>query len=80
MLVERILASTVFEKSARLRDFLWCICDRTLDGHPEEVHEHLIGHRVFNSPINYNPADENVVRVSARQLRTKLLEYFDTDN
>ena len=78
-LVERILSSPVFEKSARLRDFLRYICDRTLGGHPEEVHEQLIGHRVFNRPINYNPADENIVRVSARQLRTKLREYFDTD-
>ncbi|HVB29856.1 MAG TPA: hypothetical protein VNG91_08615 [Terriglobia bacterium] len=78
-LVERILASPVFEKSARLRDFLRYICDRALEGHPEEVHEQLIGHRVFNRPTNYNPADENIVRVSARQLRTKLHEYFDTD-
>ena len=78
-LVGRILASPVFEKSARLRDFFRYICDRTLNGHPEEVHEQLIGHHVFNRPINYNPADENIVRVSARQLRTKLREYFDTD-
>lgn len=78
-LVERILASAVFGKSARLRDFFRYICDRTLEGHPEEVHEQLIGHHVFERPINYNPADENIVRVSARQLRTKLHEYFDTD-
>jgi hypothetical protein len=78
-LVGRILASSVFEKSARLRDFLQYICDRALDGHPEEIHEQLIGHHVFNRPINYNSADENIVRVCARQLRTKLHEYFDTD-
>lgn len=77
-LVARILASTVFEKSVRLREFFRYICDRALDGHPEEVHEQLIGHRVFNRPINYNPADENIVRVSARQLRNKLREYYDT--
>ena len=76
--VERILTSQVFEKSARLRDFLKYICERTLDGHPEEVHEQLIGHRVFNRPVDYNPADENIVRVSARQLRNKLREYYDT--
>lgn len=78
-LVDRILVSSVFEKSARLRDFFRYICERTLEGHPEEVHEQLIGHHVFKRPINYNPADENIVRVSARQLRTKLREYFDTE-
>jgi len=77
-LVDRILASPLFEKSSRLSDFLRYICDRTLSGHPEEVHEQFVGHHVFDRPIDYNPADDNIVRVSARQLRTKLRQYFDT--
>lgn len=78
-LIQRILASSIFERSARLRNFLMYICDRSLSGHPEEVHEQFIGHRVFNRPINYNPTDDNIVRVSARQLRSKLREYFETE-
>ena len=58
-LVQRILASAVFGKSARLREFLEYISDRALAGHHEEVNEQLIGHRVFGRVIDYNPADDN---------------------
>jgi len=78
-LVDRILASSLFEKSSRLSDFLRYICDRALNGHPEEVREQFIGHHVFGRPIDYNPADDNIVRVSARHLRAKLREYFQTE-
>lgn len=78
-LVDRILASSLFERSSRLSDFLKYICDRTLSGHPEEVHEQFVGHHVFGRPVDYNPADDNIVRVTARQLRAKLREYFQTE-
>jgi len=75
-LVRRVAESRAFLKSPRLREFLLDVCDRTLAGHPEEVTEQLIGVRVFGRPTGYNPADDNIVRVSARHLRTKLAEYF----
>lgn len=77
-LLHRILESPVFNKSTRLRSFLKYISDCDLRGRPEEAHEQIIGHVVFSRPIDYNPADDNIVRVSARQLRSKLREYFDT--
>ena len=60
-LVERILAKLILEESSQLRNFLQHMYDRTLDGYPEKEHEQFIGHRVFNRPINYKPADENIV-------------------
>lgn len=77
-LVDRILASSLFEKSARLSDFLKYICDRSLNGRPDEVREQFIGHHVFGRPIDYNSADDTIVRVTARQLRAKLRDYFHT--
>lgn len=77
-LVQRILSSPLFEKSHRLCKFLQYICDRALSGHPEEVHEQLIGYHVFDRAVDYNPNDDNIVRVSARHLRSKLREYFET--
>lgn len=78
-LVERILSSPTFKKSPRLRAFLQYISDRALNGHSDEIHEQFIGHHVFKRPIDYNPIDDNIVRVSARHLRMKLREYFETD-
>jgi hypothetical protein len=43
------------------------------------VSEQLIGVRVFGRASGYNPAEDNLVRVSARSLRTKLKEYFETE-
>lgn len=78
-LIDRVLASPAFEKSARMRSLLRYICDRALSGHPEEVHEQFIGHVVFDRPIDYDTAVDNIVRVSVRHLRTKLRVYFETD-
>ncbi len=77
-LVQRILASAPFQKSPRMRDLLRHICEQTLAGHPETLTEAQIGVAVFGKPETYSPSEDNSVRAQARQLRLKLLEYFDT--
>ncbi len=77
LLVRRIAESRCFQKSARLRDFLLYVAERSLAGTPEDVTEQLIGVRVFGREPGYSPAEDNLVRVSARSLRTKLKEYFE---
>src|SRR5208283_317792 len=75
-LVLRVAASEEFRKSARLRDFLVFVCKRTLQKPPEEVHEQDIGFAVFGRRADYNPAEDNIVRVEARELRKRLEQYF----
>lgn len=75
-LVQRIAKSRQFEKSARMREFLFYICDRFLHGRPSDINEQLIGHRVFGRRVDYNPSDDNIVRVEARNLRKRLEDYF----
>jgi hypothetical protein len=72
----RVAASEDFCRSARLRDFLLFICKKTLQGHPEEVHEQDIGCAVFGRRADYNPGDDNIVRAEARELRKRLEQYF----
>ncbi len=79
MLVRRILLSPQFARSERQREFLEYICDRTLCAEPKEVHEQQIGCDVFGRPEKYNPAEDNIVRVAARQLRVRLKEYFEAE-
>jgi hypothetical protein len=76
-LIERITASSSFQKSARLRDLLRFLAERTLHGQPQDLSEHRIGNAVFGKPQDYSVVEDSSVRVHVRQLRLKLHEYFD---
>ena len=78
-LVQRIVSSPSFQKSARLRDLLEHITERTIHGHPQELTEQHIGNALFHKPSGYDPLEDSSVRVHVRQLRLKLHEYFDED-
>jgi hypothetical protein len=78
-LLARILASREFQRATRLRAFLTYVVDRKLEGHPEEVTEVLIGHRVFARSATYNPGEDSIVRTEARTLRQRLERYFAAD-
>ncbi len=76
-LIERITASSSFQKSARLRDLLCFLAERTLHGQVQDLNEHRIGNAVFGKPEDYSVVEDSSVRVHVRQLRLKLHEYFD---
>ena len=76
-LIERIVASPSFQKSARIRDLLCYMAERTLKGQVADLTEHRIGSAVFGKPRNYSVVEDSSVRVHVRQLRLKLHEYFD---
>lgn len=75
-LVQRIVHSPQFQRSVRLRDFLLHVTAEALHGRTSELSEHHIGCRVFQRQPDYSTADDNIVRVHARQLRLRLDEYF----
>lgn len=75
----RIAESETFRRSNRLRGMLLYLCNRAFSGHPEELTEQQIGVAVFGRPVAYDSANDNVVRVAARQLRIKLQEYYSTE-
>lgn len=50
-----------------------------MQNRPEELREQLIGRAVFGRKPDYNPAEDNIVRVEMRQLRKRLEEYFATE-
>lgn len=78
-LVERVAASQCFHSSARLREFLFYVCDCALRGTPEEATEQQIGMNVFQRPPGYNSSEDSIVRTHARSLRQKLADYFSTE-
>lgn len=78
-LVLRVAASRDFCKSARLRQFLLYVSEKALTNSIEDTHEQKIGLEVFGRRDGYNPAEDNIVRVEARELRRRLDRYFDTE-
>ena len=76
-LIERIVVSPPFQKSARLRDLLCFLAERTLHGQVQDLSEHRIGSAVFGKPQDYSVVEDSSVRVHVRQLRLKLHEYYD---
>jgi hypothetical protein len=78
-MVNRMASSASFRNSPRLRQFLLFIAERSLTGHSQEINEHEIGWKVFGRAENYNTLEDSIVRSAARQLRTKIREYFDSE-
>lgn len=77
--VQKVAASSQFARAPRLRAFLLYVAGHELSGHAEEITEQKIGHRVYNRNELYSPVDDNIVRVSAHQLRLKLREFYETE-
>lgn len=75
----RILASTAFSTSPRLRSFLSYIVDCSLANQAARLSEPQIGTSVFGREPGYNPGDDNIVRTQARLLRARLEAYFATE-
>jgi hypothetical protein len=76
LLVDRLAASTYFNKSARLRDLLVYLTERVLEDEAVEIHEQEVGYRVFGRARDYDTAADNIVRVHASMLRKRLDQYF----
>ncbi|HEY3442980.1 MAG TPA: hypothetical protein VGK29_19625 [Paludibaculum sp.] len=78
-LVQRILASKPFRRSARQRELLEFLCQRAFGPDDAEIHEQEIGIRVFGRRPGYETSQDNIVRVNVSELRKKLEEYFRED-
>lgn len=76
-LVDRIVATSPFEKATRLQALLRFIVEEAIEGKADELSESNIGQQVFGKGPEYSPLTDSSVRVQARQLRLKLHEYFD---
>ena len=77
--MQRVVNSEVFRRSPAMRAFLLYITERVISGRAEELKEQSIGAEVLGRKPNYNPADDNIVRVRAHELRGRLEKYFTSE-
>lgn len=78
-LVERVAGSAAFQKAPLLRDILLYITARSLTEKPATISEHQIGVSVLSRGPDFDPNQDNIVRVRIRSLRAKLEAYFQEE-
>lgn len=78
-LVQRIGASRQFIKAPQLREILAYICQRAIADPTSAIKEHEIGCNVLGRKHDFNPNEDNIVRVQMSHLRKRLDEYFATE-
>jgi len=74
--VERVLASKAFAGAQRSQDFLRLILEHALAGRVDNLRERMIGAEMFGRPIDYDTANDAVVRVKANEVRRRLAHYY----
>lgn len=77
--LERILASSGFARSERLRRFLSYCVQRSLAGEGEDLKEYRIGVEVFDRGDEFDPRLDNIVRSHAHRLRLALQVYYEQE-
>ncbi|MCB1019006.1 MAG: hypothetical protein KDC27_03710 [Acidobacteria bacterium] len=74
--LERIERSKGFRRSLRMTRFLRFVVESALDGRLDDLREIVIGMEVFDRGDTFDPAEDNIVRVDAARLRSKLADYY----
>jgi hypothetical protein len=74
--MERAAASVQLKRAARAREFLFYVGSKSLKEGCTEIHEQEIGHAVFGRDPDYETSLDNIVRVSATDLRKRIDGYF----
>jgi hypothetical protein len=74
--LERVAACSTLKRAARLREFLYFVGTQSLKEGRSDLHEQEIGHLVFGRDSNYDTSQDNIVRVSATELRKRIEAYF----
>lgn len=74
--LDLICTSPSFEASKRCQQFLRYIVAETIEGRGDSIKERNIAHEVFGKSIDFEPGEDSLVRVKARELRKRLAEYY----
>jgi hypothetical protein len=76
--LDEIIKGAAFKGSHRSQDFLKYTVEQGLHGHPEDLRERCIGVALFGRPAAYDTGDDAIVRVTASDVRKRLLQHYGT--
>lgn len=73
-----VLGSPFFATSKRCQEFLRYIVQEAIEGRAESINERNIAYGVFGKGINFEPGEDSLVRVKAREVRKRLADYYQS--
>jgi hypothetical protein len=74
--LNRILAHPLFANSRRYPVLLSYVVEQTLLGHASDLKERIIGVEVFGKDPSYDANADPVVRITAKEVRSRLKQYY----
>jgi hypothetical protein len=74
--VRRILRSAQFRRASKLQRFLELVCDYHFQNRSAEINEFVIATQAFGKGADFQPGEDSLVRVQAREVRRRLQEYY----
>jgi hypothetical protein len=76
--LEAVLSSPAFAPSKRCQQFLRYVVVETVEGRSHLIKERNIAHEVFGKGVSFEPNEDALVRVKAREVRRRLVEYYQS--
>ncbi len=77
--VQRVLLSPRFRRTPKLQRFLELVCDYYFQNRAQEINEFLIATEAFGKGPDFDPSQDSLVRVQAREVRRRLREHYQGD-
>lgn len=74
--LEDVLQGEAFRGSHRSAQFLRFVLNQAIGGHCDELKERLIGIELFGRSPNYDTGEDAIVRVTASDVRRRLLQHY----
>jgi hypothetical protein len=74
--VKEVIEGAAFKGSHRSGQFLQYIVDQAIAGHFESLKERVIGIELFGRAPSYDTGDDAIVRVTASDVRKRLLQHY----
>jgi len=74
--LHEVLGSDAFKGSKRAQEFLQLVVEHVLAGRLDNLRERTLGAEMFGRRIDYDTANDAVVRVKASEVRKKLMQYY----
>ncbi|MBL8232567.1 MAG: hypothetical protein JNL98_28980 [Bryobacterales bacterium] len=76
--LERLLEAAEFRQSRRCQEFLRYVVRRVLEGAGDSIKERTVAVDVFGRGVDFNPAQDSLVRVKAAEVRGRLARYYES--
>ena len=74
--LRNVFTSEAFKGGKRAQDFLQLVVEHALAGRLDSLRERMLGAEMFGRPLDYDTANDAVVRVKASEVRRRLAQYY----